>query len=78
MPEIPYWIVPAIAAICLTVRHIGSEEASAYSKRFVCGLTAVSLLIPRLGPALSIPATLLQVAICVYILLHQTAGRAES
>jgi hypothetical protein len=68
---IPYSLVPLVAVTWLTVRHVYSAGATAYAKRLVAGLTAASVLAAWLWPWLSIPASLLQIAICVYILLHQ-------
>lgn len=68
---LPYGIVPAVAVIYLAVRHVGSEEASVSSRRLVCGLTAASFLILQLGPWVTIPATLLQVGICLYVIFFQ-------
>jgi hypothetical protein len=72
MPQIPYWLVPAIVVIYLAVRHVGSEEASKHSKRLVCGLTAGSMLIHRLEPRLSVLAILIQVGICFYVFYYRT------
>jgi hypothetical protein len=67
--EIPYWIIPLVAVIWLTIQYMSSPDASIRSKRLVGGLALASVLIPRFLPVLSLPSSLLQIGICVYLLL---------
>jgi hypothetical protein len=70
-PMLPYDLIPLIAVIWLTVRHVRSPNASTQSKSVVVSLAVLTVLIGRVIPA-SLPLTvLLQIAICAYIILHQ-------
>jgi hypothetical protein len=68
---LPYDLIPLVAVIWLTVRHVRSPSTSTQSKAVVVSLTVLSFMIGRFIPA-SLPFTvLLQIAICAYIILHQ-------
>jgi uncharacterized membrane protein YccC len=60
--------------IVLTIRHARYERASARSKRTVTAITTASVVIYLVLPDWVLFAVLLQVAVGVYIILHQTAA----
>ncbi len=74
--RIPYWIVPLVGVLWLAAGHVRSARASPRSKRMVVVLTALSLLVVWRWPG-SVPATLFQVAICVYVLTYQVVTGAD-
>ena len=68
---LPYSLIPRIAVLWLTVRHVRSTLATNRSKRLVVALAIVTVLIPRVLPAPEILVVLLQILICAYIILHE-------
>jgi hypothetical protein len=67
---LPYDLIPLIAVVWLTVRHVRSPHASDRSKRLLVLIAVVSVLIPRIILTPLILVVLLQVGICAYIILH--------
>jgi len=67
----PYWLVVQAAVAWLVVQYARSRDGPVRRKCLVIGLTAVTLLAPRLGPTMSIPAALLQLALGVCLALRR-------
>ena len=71
-PMLPYSSIPLVIVVVLTVRHARSPLASERSKLAVIVLAVVSFLLTYVITAPVILGVLLQIAICAYIILHQT------
>jgi hypothetical protein len=65
-----YGLIPAIASIALAVHHVVLTEASRWSKGVVLAVVAVSFVIRDQYPQWLLAATLLQVAISIYMLIY--------
>jgi hypothetical protein len=72
---VPYAILPLVAVVWLTVRYVRFTEASIRSKRVVVCLTGASFvgLVLTMHPLVF----LLQIAICVYIILHRMVSTSS-
>ena len=70
-----YAVIPIIASVILAVHHVALAEASRRSKLTVAVVVAVSLVIWRFFPRWLIVATLLQVAVSIYALMHLQLSR---
>ena len=68
---LPYSLIPLIAVVWLTIRHVRSAHATDRSKRLVVFLTAISVLVAWVLPVPLFLVVLIQIAICAYIILHQ-------
>jgi hypothetical protein len=66
----PYGLVLLIAAPVLAFRYATCKEASSRSKRLVVGLIVASFLVVEYLPAWYLAATLLQLAVSIYVLLY--------
>ena len=70
-------MIVLVAAVWLTARHFYASEASARSKRLLIYIGTASILIGMMLPALFLVGTLLQAAICAYVILYNIALRGE-
>ena len=65
-----YPFIPLIASIILMLHHVAITDASRPSKVTVVGVVVASLAIWRYAPQWLLLATLLQVAISIYMLVY--------
>jgi len=65
-----YGLIPPIASIVLAVHHVVLTEASRWSKGIVLVVVAGSFVIREQYPRWLLAATLLQVAISIYMLIY--------
>ena len=65
-----YGLIPIVASITLMLHHVAITEASHSSKVSVVGVVTVSLAILWYWPQWLVVATLLQVGISIYMLMH--------
>jgi hypothetical protein len=70
---IPYADILLIAVVWLTARHYYFSTASDRSKRLVVYLGIASIVTVWLLPGVRPLAIVLQLAICAYVILYQTA-----
>lgn len=64
-----YAVIPIVASIVLALHHVFVSEASARSKAVVIVTVGVSVLIWRYAPRWLVAATVMQVAVSIYMLL---------
>jgi hypothetical protein len=66
----PYGLIPLIAAVFLTLRHLAITDASRRSKLAVATVVVASLAISRYAPQWGVLAMLLQVGASIYMLVY--------
>jgi hypothetical protein len=83
-PAMPYGYILLAVTVVLAVRHVRSTYASSRSKCIVAGLAAASLLAPYFWPSflplaavVPLGSMVLQLAVCFYIIFHQTVWRPD-
>jgi len=65
-----YALIPLVVSLVLGVRYVAIEQASRGSKLAVAVTVAAGLIIWWRYPQWILVATLLQVAVCIYVLVY--------
>jgi hypothetical protein len=67
---IPYSLILLVAVVWLAARHFHSPAVPAHSKRLVTLLTFSSIAAVWMLPQASLPAAIIQIGICAYVILY--------
>ena len=66
----PYELIAVVAATALAIRYVIIRDASAWSRALVVLAVAASLMIWWRYPAFTVVATLVQVAVSIFVLVY--------
>ena len=70
----PYGLIALVASVALVIRYLIIRDASTWSKAVVVFVVIASLVVWWWSPALTVAATLAQVAVSIGILVYLRAN----